>query len=320
MAMIPVLAIVSVAALFSLGFTVLLVKYRRIIAIVDVPNHRSSHAVPKPRTGGIALMTAVLAGTFAAWAFFPRMAIGRLLFYGAAAYFALGLAEDVFHLSERVRLVVQAVIAAILAFCGLSLPGVLAAVFTVFWYVGFVNVFNFLDGIDGYAASEALLAGIFIAILSRWPGPLLISAAAAGFLVFNFQPARLFMGDSGSYLLGFLLAALCVEGSLKSGVPVEAFILVLGTFIVDAAATLAKRIMRRESWMKAHRSHYYQRLTDLGFSHAEVALMNMGLTALLGLSAMAYAHAGTAFRGAILAAWAAIFACLIALIERAAAI
>ncbi|MHB2025419.1 MAG: MraY family glycosyltransferase [Elusimicrobiota bacterium] len=317
------LIVSAAAALLSAGCAALLVRCRNRLGILDIPNERSSHSVPRPRTGGMAIFTALAAAGLALWALrgrFPGTPRMRGFAASAAGFFILGLCEDVFHLSEKFRLAVQVLLAVFFVSFGFIIPcGIPKAaclIATVFWIVGFVNAFNFLDGIDGYAAGEALLAGVFIAALSGRPEPLLISAAAAGFLVYNFPTARIFMGDCGSYFLGFLLAASCVVGSLASGVPFAAFALVLGTFIVDAAATLARRMAKGEPWMKAHRSHCYQRLTDMGFSHARVTIMNMGLTALLGLSALIYARAGVKNRWAILAGWALIFFCIIRIVEK----
>jgi len=326
-----ILFILAATISISAGSAAFLARYRDWFGILDIPNQRSSHHVPTPRTGGIGIFIALAAAFLAGWFWKGPEWFSHQDYWlaaGGAAFFVLGLCEDVLHLSERLRLAIQTLLALPIAFYGpriaaatlpgiaVSLPGPASLALTVFWYVGFVNVFNFLDGIDGYAAGEALCAGVFIAALSGSFWPLLISAAAAGFLIFNFQPARLFMGDGGSYLLGFLLAASCAAGPLKSGAPFAAFLLVLSSFIVDSAATLARRIAKGAPWMKAHRSHYYQRLTDLGFSHAQVSLMNMGLTALLGASAVIYAHGGTPLQWAILAGWAAVFTWLIGLIEK----
>ncbi|MDE1976657.1 MAG: hypothetical protein KGI84_05295 [Elusimicrobia bacterium] len=324
--------LLAATALLSASGSALLARYGNSVGIFDVPNQRSSHAIPTPRTGGIGMFAALALAALAAWFWSglrPPPRQEEWLCAVGAAFFLLGLCEDILQLSEKLRLIIQTLLALTAAFFGpriasAALPGAsialappAAAALTAFWYVGFVNIFNFLDGLDGYAAGEALCAGVFIAALSGSARPLFISAAAAGFLIFNFKPARLFMGDGGSYFLGFLLAASCVAGSQESGVPFAAFLLVLGSFIVDSAVTLAKRIARGEPWMKAHRSHYYQRLTDLGFGHARIALMNMGLTALLGISALAYIRGGACFKWLVLIGWAAAFAGLVGLIERA---
>lgn len=314
-------------AALSAGVTASLVRWQRRIPIMDTPNARSSHQFPKPRTGGIAIFIAFLCG-YLAWTWLSGARLeGKdnvCVLAGAAAFFLLGLVEDIRHLPEWFRFLMQATLSLAVAATGpkldsLEIPGLgvralppaLALGLTTFWYTGFVNLFNFLDGIDGYAAGEAALVGLMMAAVSAPLWPLLVSASALGFLLLNRQPSRIFMGDSGSYLLGYLLAVLSVIGSTRSAAPVPfaVYVLFLGTFIADATVTLARRIVRGERWFKAHRSHYYQKLTDLEFSHGQVSLMNLGMTTLLGGSGWLYIRSAPAWRGALLLGWALAFAC-----------
>jgi UDP-N-acetylmuramyl pentapeptide phosphotransferase/UDP-N-acetylglucosamine-1-phosphate transferase len=318
---------VAVAAVSAAGSWAL-VRWHHRIPILDIPNARSSHDRPKPRSGGIAIFfglflgcgLAVLNGRISSTLSPDWM----LILGGGAAFFLLGLLDDIYGLPEWQRLLVQAALAAIVAVWGprlqtldvpgmapLRLSGTLAAGCTVFWLVGFINVFNFMDGTDGIAAGEAALAGLAMAFLGAGPLPLLISAAALGFLFLNYQPARIFMGDSGSYMLGYLLAVSAVIGGVNDGrvLPFGAFVLILGTVIIDTTATLLRRIYRREAWFKAHRSHYYQKLTDLGWSHARVFWINLALTAALSSSAFVYAAQGGRTRLILVAGWLGVFAC-----------
>ena len=318
------------AAVLAAALTGCLVRWQDRIRIMDVPNARSSHDSPKPRTGGIAIFLSLSFG-YMAW----KWPLGALLHTapgeawvigGAVAFFGLGLAEDILHLPEWLRLLVQFGLSLTIAAWGprllvlgppggsWALPPGISIALTAFWYTGFVNLFNFMDGIDGIAAGEAALVGLFMALASGIPGAMLVSAAAAGFLIYNREPSRIFMGDGGSYLLGYLLAVLCVVGSRTA--PFMVYVLFLGTFIADTTATLIRRILRGEDWFRAHRSHYYQKLTDLGFSHAQVCGINLGLTTLLGLSGLLYRSSGTTIQWALVILWALGFGALHVAITR----
>lgn len=302
----------AITATLSLAATFILLRWENRIPIVDVPNQRSSHSRPKSRAGGIAIFIAFLAGGLLWPAALGENAPWILL--GGVAFFLLGLLDDLYHLNEGLRLSVQVLLAVLIAAFGprlsaLPLPPGLAIAVTAFWYTGFINLFNFMDGTDGLAAGEAVLAGIFMSLMTGSPLPSLVSASALGFLYFNRSPSRIFMGDSGSYLLGFLLAVATVIGCQGPEGPAKlvAQILVLGTFIADTTATLLRRIIKGETWYKAHRSHYYQKLSDLGFSHGKIAAINLALTAGLGGSGLIYLKQGPGAQTAIVLAWLLLF-------------
>jgi UDP-N-acetylmuramyl pentapeptide phosphotransferase/UDP-N-acetylglucosamine-1-phosphate transferase len=318
---------VATAAVSAAGSWAL-VRWHDYIPIIDIPNARSSHDRPKPRSGGLAVFLGLFFGCGvvifngqinSAACFSWTLTLG-----GAGAIFLLGLLDDIYGLPEWTRLSVQVAVVATVAIWGprlrtldipgmlpVHLPGVVAVILTIFWCVGFINVFNFMDGTDGIAAGEAVLAGFAMSLLGVGVLPLIASAAALGFLALNYQPSRIFMGDGGSYVLGYLLAISAVIGGVNNGraLPFGAFVLILGTFIVDATATLLQRMYRREAWFRAHRSHYYQKLTDLGWSHALVFWINSTLTAALGLSAFVYAAGGARTQQILTVGWLVAFAC-----------
>jgi Fuc2NAc and GlcNAc transferase len=169
--------------------------------------------------------------------------------------------------------------------------GALGVVLGIAGIVGAINAYNFMDGIDGLAASEALVVGSVGGGLLLGAGEvglafvaLLIATAAAGFLPWNWQPAKIFMGDVGSGLLGFYFASLAVASERSGSVPLVVWVILLGVFACDATVTLVRRFWRRERWYEAHRSHAYQRLVQAGWSHAKVGwvvgALNLGLGAL----------------------------------------
>lgn len=315
-----------VAALAVSGVTSwALIRFKERIPLMDHPNARSSHSTPKPRSGGVAIALGFLAG---AW-----MAGGLPLPLAAAAagFFLLGLWDDLRPLPESTRLFVQVGLAVMVVRSGAvsvlptGLParidaaagGILVAAVSVLWIVGFVNVFNFMDGIDGYAAGKAVLGGIALALLGGPPYAVIAAGAAAGLLAFNFPPSRIFMGDGGSYLLGFLLASACI--GRRGDVPAVALLMPFGSFLIDATVTLGRRVAAGETWYKAHRSHFYQRATNLGLSHRTVSLADYSLTvAGAGAGALyAFGPASTAVRVAVIAAWAGLHLACIGAIEKA---
>jgi len=297
--------------------------------ILDRPNERSSHAVPTPRGGGIAIVSTVLP----AWAVIALAHYtGREPLIAAAAAGILASVswlDDRQGLSPGTRLLVQVVCVAIglaalpgagLVFQG-WLPPQLDLVASGVLLLWFVNLFNFMDGIDGIAGSEAACIGGGIALLSAlhpteigMGAGLLgttIAAAALGFLWWNWQPARLFMGDVGSvpvgFLLGWLLLALAAAGFWA-----PAFILPL-YFLADASWTLLRRLARGDKIWQAHREHFYQYAVQAGRSHA--AVVRRVLLADLALVALAAVAAGGAVRTAIVLA-AATVAVLLADLSR----
>jgi UDP-N-acetylmuramyl pentapeptide phosphotransferase/UDP-N-acetylglucosamine-1-phosphate transferase len=173
----------------------------------------------------------------------------------------------------------------------------LAVPLAFIWIAVLTNVYNFMDGIDGLAASQAIIAGLALAAAGWLEGnPLLgacgglLAAASSGFLVFNLPPARVFMGDVGSTFLGFSFAGLTLLGNLGVGggrLPVEFGVIVLAPFLFDSLVTLGRRVARGERWYAAHRSHYYQRLVQSGMSHGQVTGLYAGLAVLAAAAGLA---------------------------------
>lgn len=327
------LALLLFAAAASAAGTAPLIRLQRRLPLLDVPNARSSHDKPKPRSGGIALFLAVATGAVLLSALNPGEnlleGLDAWVAAGTVFFFALGLSDDLLNLPEWLRLLLQLVFAALFAAYGarlevLALPGLewrpppgVSVALTAFWLVGFVNLFNFMDGTDALAASEAAMVGLALYAVTPSAWALLLAGAALGFLAFNLPPSRIFMGDGGSYLLGFLIAALSVVACADGSVPFAVPVLFAGTFIADTTVTLIRRICRGEAWFRAHRSHYYQQATDLGLSHGQVALINAALTAALALGGLAYRHASPAAQWLILVAFLAGMGTLFAMMHRA---
>jgi UDP-N-acetylmuramyl pentapeptide phosphotransferase/UDP-N-acetylglucosamine-1-phosphate transferase len=249
----------------------LLTPAGRRIAL-DRPNERSLHAQPVPRTGGIA----VAAGVAVACSLAPTGV--ALILAGAAALAAVSFADDLVGLPSLARLATHlAAAGAALHFqVGYTEPVLFAALLlAIAWYA---NLYNFMDGADGLAGGMAVIGfGAYAlgAYLAGGEGVAVLcaslAAAAAAFLVFNFPPARLFMGDVGAVPIGFLAGALGVYGWSRAYWPLWYPLLVFAPFVCDASLTLLRRALRGEKLWRAHREHYYQRLVRMGFGHRATA-------------------------------------------------
>lgn len=259
----------------------------------DEPNHRSLHTRVTPRVGG----WGIVAGTVLA---LLTAGVAPLWAAPAAVLVLVSFADDRHGLSTGLRFAIHFVAAAALVALA-GLPWLLAlpvAVLTV-WMT---NLYNFMDGSDGLAGGMALsgFGACALAALSAGQADLAVVAAAlaggaAGFLRFNLHPARVFMGDAGSIPLGFMAAALGLEGALRGAWAPWFVPVVFAPFIVDASVTLARRMLRGERFWQAHREHFYQRLVRSGFGHARTAWFSYALMALCAACALVARAAGAAW-------------------------
>ena len=318
----PLLLAAIAPALIALATIALLRRTRWAARLADHPNARSLHAAPTPRVGGIGVVAAVLPAALL-WADGALAAA----FACAFALALLSLADDARGLPIAVRLPAHALAAlvALLAMGAAALqpwgwPGVAVALLAIVWMT---NLFNFMDGSDGLAGGMAAIGFATLGVAAWGAGQVALAllaaalaSAAAGFLAHNFPPARVFLGDAGSIPLGFLAGALGVHGVVAGAWPVAVPLLAFSPFIVDATATLARRLVRGERVWLAHRSHYYQRLVLAGWSRRRLALAGYALMAAAGASAVALARPDPWWRCAIISAWVALYALLAVAIER----
>lgn len=258
---------------------------------LDAPNERSLHSMPVPRSGGIAIVAGVVAA-----ALWLRCDCGLMVVPAMALALASYL-DDRHALPAAVRLIVHLIAAGVFLWLILGFSTVVVSVFLLFAIAWITNLYNFMDGSDGLAGGMAVigfgaygtaawLAGNSDIQLLAWA----VAAAAAGFLAFNFPPAKIFMGDVGSIPLGFLAGAFGVMGWQAGVWPLWFPIIVFAPFVVDASATLARRALRGEVIWKAHREHYYQRLILSGWSHRRTALSEYALMLLCGATAVIGLH------------------------------
>jgi UDP-N-acetylmuramyl pentapeptide phosphotransferase/UDP-N-acetylglucosamine-1-phosphate transferase len=303
------IAFFAVVLLLSYGLGAILRDWATRHRLLDHPNERSSHATPTPRTGGVAIVASTAIGVAAAIA----MGVCTPTRVEATASVAVlviafvGALDDWRSLPSWLRLAVHlaaagALVAAVRAaqpglFAAAGMPELLAIALAIVWIAGLTNAYNFMDGIDGLAGGQALIAGLAWSLLGRqnvdgWVEVtgLLIAAATAGFLLHNWAPARLFMGDAGSTALGYMFAAFPIAAGDRAHA--LAGVVLMWPFVFDTSLTFVRRLVRGENVMAAHRSHLYQRLIAAGWSHRRTSLTYYVLAAIAAAGALSIARAG----------------------------
>src|SRR5437763_10253634 len=289
--------------------------------MLDIPGGRRRHPRPIPRPGGLAIAIAFGSAIFSFWlidrlAGHPflipeevRSSRFTLIAIAAVLGMAIGLVDDLLELRARWQFLGQVVVAAVIVLAGIHIDFVndplsdrlielsfpVAVVFTMLWIVGMNNALNFIDGLDGLAAGVAAIAAVTLgglALLPQVSEPFVawmgfsLAGAIAGFLLFNFHPARLFLGTTGVVFLGTMLAVLSIFGTAK----VAAALLVLGVPIIDTFYVLVRRMLQRQPPFAPDRGHFHHRLLDVGLSHAQAVLIIYALT--LGFGTLAFVTSG----------------------------
>lgn len=301
--------------LFGLGiflFSVTITRLMIRINIVDKPNERSSHIVPTPRSGGVAIVLSFTLGAFIILFLESRfdLPLHQFLAMIIGAFFMAFIAfiDDLKGLRQVIKFLGQFISVAVILASGLyfkqlsfpfanpiELSPILGMGVTLGWFLFFMNGFNFMDGLNGLAGGSALIASIFMSILGYLSGfyvvyilSLILSFSILGFLIFNFPRAKIFLGDTGSQYVALILAVIGVIASQSSivfvsemSVPFLFFI-----FVFDVILTIIKRLLRRENIFQAHKSHLYQMLNQSGFSHVFVTLLHLGFMIIGGMSVL----------------------------------
>ena len=278
--------------LFSFFLTYLVKVYATKKVLVDIPNDRSSHSVAVPHGGGIAMAVSWFTG------------ISYLYYFDeiqSPLYFALmiGLVlsvvsylDDLFHLSAKVRLVVQSFVAGIGLYFLSGLDeinlffftidnGIVTNIFAFFLILWFINLYNFLDGIDGYAGSEAVFLSLAGFTIFGDSFLLIFVVSVLGFLIWNWYPAKIFMGDVGSTLLGYNIAIFTIYYANQNSSNLWVWITLFGLFWFDATLTLWKRYKNNEQLSQAHKKHAYQRLVQSRWSHSKVVKFSIAINLVL---------------------------------------
>ncbi|MGR6837138.1 glycosyltransferase family 4 protein [Syntrophomonas erecta] len=291
-----VVALVSMPLVIKLAFR---------LGAIDRPNQRKVHAKPMPRMGGMAIFLAfILVMTCVVRVSGPFLG----MIYGAIIIFVVGLLDDIWQLSAWVKLVGQIIAAVVAIYFGVVVQfmtnpfdgfidlGLLSIPVTMLWIVGVTNAVNLIDGLDGLAAGVSGIAAISLGIVALLQGQSAVALAAfvlvaaiLGFLPYNFYPARTFMGDSGSNLLGFLLACLAILGTAKSAALISLFIpiVILGIPIFDTFFAIIRRIHNKAPIFRPDKDHLHHRLMAMGMSHRRSVFIIYGISAFFSAVAVA---------------------------------
>lgn len=290
--------------------------------VLDLPNERSLHTHPTPRGGGIAVLTGVLTGGVVISLSTGGQYILFWLFAAALPVAAVSYADDRAGVPILLRAVVHLIAAALLVVgCGFVQPGFapgFGALPAFFYIVWMINLYNFMDGIDGFAGGMAVIGFGTFAILGWMHGHiiftgvnLVICASAAGFLLYNFPPAKIFLGDVGSAPLGLMAAGLSLWGARAAIFPLWIALLVFSPFIVDATVTLVRRLAAGERIWRAHRSHYYQRLVQAGWGHRKTLMWEYAVMLACAGTSVVISFQSPKAQWVTAALWASIYALLI---------
>lgn len=303
--------------------------------ILDHPNERSLHTKPVSRTGGLAICVAVVLVAPVVTGWFSTDTSHVVLAFAVIVISTISFLDDRFTLNVGIRLIAHVGAAVLLLIAGYSLnvlelplwqwqwPIMVGVIFSLIYIIWLVNLYNFMDGMDGFAGGMAVIGFIAYAIIGFQAGNLLfttlclvIAASSFGFLIFNFPPAKIFMGDVGSSTLGFLVAAFSLWASRDGIFPLWIAVLIFSPFIVDATLTLFRRLIRGEKIWEAHKSHYYQRLVQLGWGHRRTVLWEYLLMMLCSISAIVATKLGDISQLTLLIIWALIYSILIYYINK----
>lgn len=316
-----VLAALLVAAGISCALTPLVKWLARKIGAMDIPkDERRMHKKPTPRLGGLGIFVGFLV-SFLIFGKLERELIGILL--GAGLIVAIGILDDKYALRPLPKFAVQIIAAVIVVahgcrieqFMGLHFPVWLSYTLSILWIVTITNAVNFIDGLDGLAAGvSAISAGTMLVVamlLVPEPNAMLSAIVLAGlvggcigFIPYNFNPASIFMGDTGSTFLGFMLASVSIFGLFKTYAMISFAVpfLLLGLPIFDICFAVLRRISHGQSPMHADRGHVHHRLIDMGFSQKQAVAICYLISAALGLCAVVLADSGEAQALIVLAA------------------
>jgi len=276
----------------SFSLTYFIKNYALKKSLLAEVNERSSHTAPTPHGGGLAIaFTWFLGLSYLYYNNDINTSLYMALMMGIVLS-CVSYLDDLFELSPKIRLITQAIV----AFMGLYFLGglekidfvffvienqIITNIFAFFMILWFINLYNFLDGIDGYAGSEAIFLSIAAFILFGESHFLVLAAAVLGFLLWNWHRAKIFMGDVGSTLLGYNVAVFTIYYANAESSNLWVWIILFGLFWFDATLTLYRRFKNKEKLSQAHKKHAYQRLTQSGWGHDKVVLFSILINILL---------------------------------------
>ena len=294
---------IVLAALIAYLVVPFAIRLAPVIGAMDEPDFRKVHQTDMPRVGGIAIFLGFIISMLI---FVPRTAPVNGMLLGAAIIFSIGLLDDILDLNAWIKLAAQIVAASIAIYYGVVVsfvtnpltavkPGLPQCTITLLWIVGITNAINLIDGLDGLAAGVSAIAGATMGIVSLLHGQTIMAvmafilvASILGFLPYNFHPARTFMGDCGSNVLGFILGCLAILGLTKSAAVISLFIpiVILGIPIFDTFFAIIRRMYNKAPIFHPDKDHLHHRLLGMGFSHQGSVLIIYGISGVFSVLAV----------------------------------
>lgn len=307
------------AALVSYVLTPYIKKLAFMIGAIDKPDNRKVHKRIMPRLGGLAIYIAFMIAAVMSLEL-TRDIIGILL--GGTVIVGVGVLDDKYQLPAKVKLLGQIAAACVLVLFGIKIEWVnnpfggylytdwLAVPLTVFWVISFTNVVNLIDGLDGLAAGVSAIASVTVILVAVQMGYYHIAVMTAalaggiiGFLRYNFNPATIFMGDTGSMFIGYMLAAISVYGAVKTAATVALIVpfIALGLPIMDTAFAIMRRYSNGRPIFQPDKGHFHHRLLAMGMSQKKAVLVMYCITAALGIGAVLWAEVDGFYAALIIA-------------------
>ncbi|MFC0559258.1 glycosyltransferase family 4 protein [Halalkalibacter alkalisediminis] len=309
------LLVAFVVSVITLPF---IIRFSKKYGFVDQPNSRKVHKEVKPRLGGIAIILGTIAGCLI---LMPQSEYMVEIMIGAVILVITGIVDDRYALSAKVKIIAQIASAVVVVSSGLrieyvSLPfiehlefGILSYVVTVFWIVAIVNSINLIDGLDGLAGGVATIAIITILVMALF-NPIaqttviafsvVLIGSTVGFLFYNFHPAKLFMGDTGSLFLGYSIAIISILGFYKSVTALSLLVplIILGVPIIDTFFAIIRRALNKQKISAPDKGHLHHRLLEMGYGHRETVMIIYGISILFSVAALALSN--SAFWGSLI--------------------
>lgn len=277
----------------SFGLSYLFIKQSKHFGLVDIPNHRSSHSLPTPKGGGLALYLSYNLCVILAYELgFLAVDIVEPLLFGSPVVAVLGWLDDQKNLPAKLRLLIHLIVSALIFFIltdGMRisfhvsyLPVNIVYIlipFVVLYISWFINLYNFMDGVDGMAGATGLVVSLFLATTFYFNNLFtyaflysLLSTGIAGFLILNWSPAKIFLGDTGAYFLGFMFSTLSLVALIYEKIPLHVTIICFAFFITDTTYTLIMRAIKKQNVFEAHRQFAFHKFLRKGNSHQKVSL------------------------------------------------
>lgn len=296
------------AIILSLLITPIIRIFAIKIGAVDKPNYRKIHTALIPRLGGLAIYLSFIISVFLGFDYTNKSINGLVI--GSFIIVVCGVIDDIKELNYKTKLLFQLIAAlvliahdicitkiSVLSIDGTSFMnlGILSIPITIIWVIGVTNAINLIDGLDGLACGLSSISSIFLFIIFTHIGNytmalmiIILAGACIGFLPYNFNPAKIFMGDTGSMFLGFILAGMSIQGTVKYATTIILFapLFIIGLPIYDTLITMLRRFIQGKSIMSPDKQHFHHRMLSLGLSQKQVALISYLVNILLGLLAV----------------------------------